>query len=270
MTSGVGAPRRARISARTLRTDRWWLPPLLTNLGLLTFVVYAGARSFMGKWYWVEEYGYLTPFYSPCLSESCLPGSSHFGTPLPELPGWIPLGFVALPFLLGFRLTCYYYRKAYYRAWFWDPPACAAPDLGLPGRVHGRYVGETRFPWVLLNSHRFFLYGAVLVLGVLWYDTVRAFVFDGHLGIGIGSLLFLANVILLSLYTASCHSLRHLVGGGTDCMSCSRPRDTAWRWLSALNPRHGQFAWYSLVSVVAVDAYIRLLNAGVLADPRLF
>src|SRR5689334_5146388 len=157
MTAGVGAPARARISARTLRNDRWWLAPLVTNLGLATFVIYAGVRSFVRSAYWVADYHYLTPFYSPCLSDSCVPGSSHFGTPFGALPGWIPLGFVVLPFLLGFRLTCYYYRKAYYRSVWASPPACAVAE------PHGRYTGETRFPLILQNAHRYFFYVACLV-----------------------------------------------------------------------------------------------------------
>jgi len=112
MTAGVDAPRRARISARTLRTDRWWLPPLVTNIGFAAFLIYATFRSFYGKDYWVDEYHYLTPFTSPCVSESCVPGSSHFGTWLPELPSWIPLGFLVLPFLLGFRLHRYFFYAA--------------------------------------------------------------------------------------------------------------------------------------------------------------
>lgn len=231
----------------------WWLQPASSGLALIVIGIYAFWSALQGTGF--EHGPYLSPFYSPVIQLGFWPLSPAFLSS-------------ALP--LGFRATCYYYRKAYYRAWFWDPPACAAPDLGIPGRLHGRYVGETRFPWILLNSHRFFLYGALAILAILWYDTVRAFIFDGRFGIGLGSVLFLANVVLLSLYTASCHSLRHLVGGGTDCMSCSRPRYTAWRWLSATNPRHGYYAWTSLISVTAVDVYIRLLNAGVLADPRLF
>jgi hypothetical protein len=53
---------------RTLREDRWWVPPLLTVLGLSAFIIYATVRSFVRSAYWVEEYHYLTPFYSPCLS----------------------------------------------------------------------------------------------------------------------------------------------------------------------------------------------------------
>ena len=66
-------------SARTLRSDRWWLPPLVTFLGLSAFVVYGLVRTFMNGAYWVPEYHYLAPFYSPCLSANCVPGASHWG-----------------------------------------------------------------------------------------------------------------------------------------------------------------------------------------------
>ncbi|SDH95766.1 hypothetical protein SAMN05192558_10398 [Actinokineospora alba] len=260
MTSGVGAPRRARISARTLRTDRWWLPPLLTNLGLLTFVVYAGARSFMGKWYWVEEYGYLTPFYSPCLSESCLPGSSHFGTPLPELPGWIPLGFVALPFLLGFRLTCYYYRKAYYRSVWQSPPACAVAE------PHGSYSGETRLPLIVQNAHRYFFYVALVVSVINTYDAVLSFT---H-GVGLGSLVLSINVILLWAYTLSCHSCRHIAGGRLKHFSKHPVRYRAWTLISKLNVRHMQLAWTTLATLMLTDLYVMLVASGAISDLRFF
>ncbi|MGH3858943.1 hypothetical protein [Actinokineospora sp.] len=260
MTSGVGAPRRARISARTLRTDRWWLPPLLTNLGLLTFVVYAGARSFMGKWYWVEEYGYLTPFYSPCLSESCLPGSSHFGTPLPELPGWIPLGFVALPFLLGFRLTCYYYRKAYYRSVWQSPPACAVAE------PHGSYSGETRLPLIVQNAHRYFFYVALVISVINTYDAVLSFTN----GVGLGSLILSINVILLWAYTLSCHSCRHIAGGRLKHFSKHPVRYRAWTLISKLNVRHMQLAWTTLATLMLTDLYVMLVAGDVISDLRFF
>jgi hypothetical protein len=81
--------RRAQIRARTLRDDRWWLPPLLTVAGLGLFLLYATVRIFWDQHYWVDEFHYLAPFYSPCLSKSCVEGSSHFlGQPLPEVP-WL-------------------------------------------------------------------------------------------------------------------------------------------------------------------------------------
>ncbi|WP_424185143.1 hypothetical protein ACOBQX_25080 [Actinokineospora sp. G85] len=259
MTAGVGGPSRAKITARTLRTDRWWLPPLLTNLGLFAFIAYATVRSFMGKWYWVGEFGYLTPFYSPCLSDSCLPGSSHFGTPLPELPGWIPLGFVALPFLLGFRLTCYYYRKAYYRSVWQSPPACAVAE------PHGSYSGETRLPLVAQNAHRYFFYVAVLVSVVNTYDAVVALT---H-GLGLGNLILLANVTLLWAYTLSCHSCRHVVGGRLKHFSKHPVRYRAWTLISKLNTRHMQLAWTTLATLVITDLYVLLVASGAIADLRI-
>ncbi|GLW91533.1 MULTISPECIES: hypothetical protein [Actinokineospora] len=260
MTSGVGAPTRASISARTLRTDRWWLPPLLTNLGLFAFVAYATVRSFMGKWYWVEDYGYLTPFYSPCLSESCLPGSSHFGTPLPELPGWIPLGFVALPFLLGFRLTCYYYRKAYYRSVWQSPPACAVAE------PHASYSGETRLPLIVQNAHRYFFYVALLVSVVNTYDAVVALT---H-GLGVGNLVLLTNVVLLWAYTLSCHSCRHIAGGRLKHFSKHPVRYRAWTLVSKLNVHHMRLAWTTLGTLVLTDLYVMLVASGAISDLRIF
>ncbi|HLJ66292.1 MAG TPA: succinate dehydrogenase, partial [Chloroflexota bacterium] len=187
---------------------------------------------------------YLSPFYSPLLKFGWWPLSSAV------LVAWVPLGF---------RATCYYYRKAYYRAFFLDPQACAIAEP----RFRTRYSGERRFPLILNNFHRFFLYLALVVLAVLWYDTINAFHYRGGLYVGVGSLLMLANVILLTLYTFSCHALRHFVGGSVNCFSCARfgrPRHGMWRLVSFLNPYHGSFAWFSLVSVALVDVYIRVVS----------
>jgi len=120
-STGAAGSGRAAISARTLRTDRWWLSPLVTAAVLGVFISYTTVRLFMRDFYWVDEYSYLTPLYSPCLSDSCVPGSSHFGTPLPEFPMAIPLPLLIFPIIGGFRLTCYYYRKAGYRAFLLSP-----------------------------------------------------------------------------------------------------------------------------------------------------
>jgi hypothetical protein len=120
------------------------------------------------------------------------------------------------------------------------------------------------------------LYLAILFLLFLWYDAFQAFFFVGRLGrtefgVGLGSLIMLTNVSLLSLYTLSCHSLRHLAGGKLDCFSCTAfgpPRHTAWSWLSFLNERHMRFAWASLISVGFTDFYIRILATGAFKDIR--
>ncbi len=229
----------------------WWLQPLTVVVVLGGFAGYAFWSVAIANDGW--EYGpYLSPFYSPLVQLGFWPFS----------PAILIAGFPLL-----FRATCYYYRKSYYRSFFWDPPACAIGELGSASSRAG-YRGEGRFPNALLNLHRFFLYAALVVLAFLWADTIRAFVFDGRFGIGLGSLIFLANVVLLSGYTVSCHSLRHIVGGGLDCFSCSRVRYSIWERLSLLNPNHGTYAWLSLFSVVLTDLYVRLLSAGALTDLR--
>ena len=127
-TSGVGAPGRARIAAKTLRTDRYWVQPLVTVVLFSLWLGYGLARTATQKHYFVPEYEYLTPFASPCVSASCVEGSSHLGVWFGEFPPLVPLAIVTLPFLLLFRLTCYYYRKAYYRSFWLSPPACAVAE----------------------------------------------------------------------------------------------------------------------------------------------
>jgi len=240
---------RSRFGA-SMRRDSWWLELLPVVLVLGAFSIYATWRAFEGKYY---EWGpYLSPFYSPLIQPTWWPLSPAL------LILWAPLGF---------RATCYYYRKAYYRAFFLDPPACAVGE----SRAH-KYRGETAFPLILQNLHRYFLYAALIFLIILWYDAIRAFWFDGRFGIGVGSLVLTANIILLTLYTFSCHSLRHIAGGNVDCFSCvsfGGPRRTTWRGLSFLNEHHMLFAWLSLFSVGLADLYIWLVASGSIQDSRL-
>ncbi|MCA1595560.1 MAG: succinate dehydrogenase, partial [Chloroflexi bacterium] len=178
-----------------------------------------------------------------------------------------------LPFPLFFRFTCYYYRKAYYRAFFWDPPACAVGEVAK--RPH--YTGEREYPWLLQNLHRYAWYFAVIVLAILWWDAFDAFRYSAlddsvHYFIGVGSLIMLVNALLLSAYTFGCHSFRHLVGGCVDCFSCSsgtKTRHGIWEKVTHLNENHALWAWLSLFSVALTDLYIRMVAAGVIPDKRL-
>ncbi|WP_329049870.1 hypothetical protein OG738_43595 [Amycolatopsis sp. NBC_01488] len=261
--TGVQAPNRARIAERTLRTDRWWLQPLLTVLGLSAFIIYATVRSFVRTAYWVPDYHYLTPFYSPCLSTSCVEGSSHFGHWFGDLPGFIPLGFVVLPFLLGFRLTCYYYRKAYYRAVWFSPPACAVAE------PHAKYTGETRLPLIIQNVHRYFFYVALIVSLVNTYDAIMAFHGKtGGFGFGLGNIILLGNVILLWAYTLSCHSCRHVTGGRLKHFSKHPVRYWIWTQVTKLNTRHMALAWTTLGTLVLTDFYVMLVASGAITDLR--
>src|SRR4051794_14068133 len=199
----------------------------------------------MQLWYFVPQYNYLTPFYSPCVSTGCIEQAAHFGRFLPDWP-ILPYAALTLPFLLLFRLTCYYYRKAYYRSFWFSPPACAVAE------PHRRYTGETRFPLILQNVHRYFWYFAVLFGVMLSYDAVLAFRNpDGAWGhMGLGTVIMLINVALVWLYTLSCHSCRHIMGGKLKHFSRHPVRYWLWQQISKLNGKHMQLAWASLVSLV--------------------
>jgi hypothetical protein len=246
------ADRRVVTFGNTMRRDAWWVEILPVVLILSLFGIYATFRAFEGKFYaWGP---YLSPFYSPLIDPA-----HHWWRFSPAL--------LILAGPLGFRATCYYYRKAYYRAFFLHPPACAVSEGG-----RGTYRGETRFPFILQNLHRWFLYLALVFLCFLWWDAFHAFFFADGFGIGVGSLILLANILLLTSYTFSCHSLRHLAGGKLDCFSCARfgpQRHSAWGWLTRLNERHMLFAWLSLFSVGLADLYVRMVAAGLLKDIRI-
>ncbi|TFV32922.1 hypothetical protein E4K10_26975 [Streptomyces sp. T1317-0309] len=261
---GVRTGTRAAITAPHLRTDRWWLAPAATAAGLLAFVVYSTWRAFADAYYYAAPY--VSPFYSPCLAERCR--TMHAGPNADLFGSWwgISPAIIILIFPLGFRLTCYYYRKAYYRGFWLSPPACAVAE------PHRTYSGETRFPLVLQNIHRYFFYAALLVAGVLTYDTVLAFRDEhyrwGHMGLG--TLVFLVNIVLIWAYTLSCHSCRHIVGGKLKHFSKHPVRYGAWQFVSRLNARHMLLAWASLVSVALADFYVYLVASGAFDDPRFF
>ena len=265
MATGVMAPRRAKISEKTLRTDRWWLPPLLTAVGLIAWITYATVRVFMQQDYWVEEFHYLTPFYSPCVSEGCVPESALVGRPLPDL-WFVPYAAFTLPFLLLFRLTCYYYRKAYYRAFWFSPPACAVAE------PHTKYTGETRFPLLGQNLHRYFFYAAAIISLINTYDAILAFTHgeDGGFGVGVGNLVLTANVVALWAYTVSCHSCRSIIGGRLTHFSKHPVRYKLWGWVSKLNGKHMELAWLTLLTLALTDFYVMAVAAGWISDFRFF
>ena len=242
----------------TRRLDNWAIEPAIVAFGFTAFIVYSLFSALVwgplfGAGY--EAHGYLSPFFSPLIRPDWLP--SWFSPAILIL--WIPLGF---------RTTCYYYRKAYYRSYFADPPACA---VGEP-TVHRRYRLEAAFPFILQNLHRFFLYLAFIPLIFLWIDAALAFREAGAWRIGLGSVILTVNVFLLSGYSLSCHSFRHLVGGKLDCFSCSQRtqvRYGLWRQATWLNLFHQRWAWGSLVSVALADLYVRFLAIGVLTDPAI-
>ena len=267
---------QVRALGQTGRRDTWWITPVAVFLGLSAFIVYSTWAALQGEHYWFGGGGasYLSPFYSP----EVIGHSPHAWVKLEgERPGWWPAWMVFSPALLIlwapglFRFTCYYYRGAYYKAFWADPPTCA---VGEPGFRRARYRGERWLPLVLQNSHRYFLYLALLFLVFLSYDAVLAYRFHdeaGHarFGVGLGSLVLTINPILLGAYTLGCHSLRHLVGGRHDELARRPVQEGAYRCVSCLNKRHMRWAWFSLFWVGFTDFYVRMCSMGVWSDLRL-
>ncbi len=244
------------MAAEAKRHDAWWVEPLTIVVVLTSFGIYATWAALQNANYYAAPY--LSPFYSPCLAANC----AHVTLPL--VGSWWNLSpaFLILGIPLGFRLTCYYYRKAYYRSFFWAPPACAVPD------ARRGYTGEARFPFVLQNVHRYFFWLSLVILAFLWWDALLAFRFPTGFGIGLGTVILVVNAALLSLYSFSCHSCRYLCGGYLDSFKDAPIRYRLWRLTNRLNERHGLFAWVSLFGVALADLYVRLVATGVISDPR--
>ena len=252
---------------KTSRRDSWWVAPLAVFVGLSAFLIYATWAAFQNAHY---TYGpYLSPFYSPELWGD----SPHawIGPKPAWWPGIVPFSpaLLILPFPGVFRFTCYYYRGAYYKAFWADPPSCSV------GEPRASYLGENSFPLVLQNIHRYSLYVALAFIALLSWDAWHAMWFENpatgetEFGVGLGTLILCVNVVLIASYTLGCHALRHLVGGFKDEVSKSPICDRAYACSTALNYKHQLFAWCSLFSVAFSDLYIRLCSMGIWSDLRL-
>lgn len=255
----------------TLRKDAWWLEPLFYQCLFGSFILYAtwaGIHPYGPEGQAFYEYGpYLSPMFSPFFN-----------------PDWLKVlpWFMQTPALLilwapgGFRATCYYYRKAYYRSVFMDPPGCAVGESCV------KYQGETKF-FLFQNLHRYFLYVAIIFIFILSYDAYLALWWpvngigtDNHsiegakqFGLGVGTLVLAVNAVLLGGYTLGCHAFRHLVGGGLDFLKVKKDhpiRFALWRLVTRLNEKHMQWALVSMIWVGLTDLYIRLCAMGVIHD----
>jgi len=270
--SNLSLPQQRRFG-QTARTDNWWLVSLLVFLGFGGFIVYSTWAAFQGVNYFYHGGGahYLSPFYSPLVF-----GQAGEPTLFGTMPAWIPLWVSPALFILwapgGFRFTCYYYRGAYYKAFWADPVSCAV------GEPRACYRGEASMPLILQNIHRYFLYLALLFILVLAWDAWKGMWFvegtgaDAHgvFGLGVGSIVLTMNVILLGGYTLGCHSLRHIVGGKLKLFSKHPVRQKSWECVSCLNKKHMLWAWMSLFWVGFTDFYVRMCSNGTWIDWRIF
>jgi hypothetical protein len=256
--SEIRSRARAAIDAATLRRDPWWGFPLGVGLFLTVMLVYSTWAGLQTSGYFVEPY--LSPIFSPCLAANCEHATFRLiGSWWIVSPALLVMG---LP--IGFRITCYYYRKAYYRSFWFSPPACAVAE------PHRKYTGETRFPLLFQNIHRYFWYLMLVNMVFLSWDTVKAFFFPDGFGVGVGSLVFLVMIATMWLYMLSCHTCRHVIGGSIDQFSKAPLRHRAWTFVSRLNEHHGLYALASLMWIPVTDLYVRLVAHGVIRDLRIF
>ncbi|MHB8584543.1 MAG: succinate dehydrogenase [Thermoplasmatota archaeon] len=262
-------PTAAAWGQRTMRRDAWWVEPTLVVIVFTSFILYALFRVFENNYFSYQVPGQAGFFVSPFASPDLTAYVPAILANLPEFGQFLRYpAFLITPIPAGFRFTCYYYRKAYYRSFVGMPPGCA-----VKGQTGTNYRGERHF-LLFQNLHRYLLYLAIIVLVLLWYDAIMAFgITKGHLYVSLVSLFFLLNVVLLSAYTLGCHSFRHLVGGKLDCYSCdlpSRLRHNVWGRVTMLNQRHMMWAWLSLFSVALTDVIVRLLVLGYIHDVKVF
>jgi hypothetical protein len=230
----------------TNRKDRWFLSPFLVLIGggvAFSYLAWSALSRAYSTW---------GPYAAPAYAEP------FFGE------RWRTVQIALLMIVpIGFRLTCYFGRKAFYNAALIDPPACA---VGEPYRKS--YTGDTKFPFIMQNLHRYFFYLACVVLLFHWADFLQLIIPRewGEWYLGVGMLLYAFDTFALTLYVGGCHSLRHFVGGGMRCACASLLRYAAWKRVSFLTRYHGLLFWASLFSLVVTDVYIRLLAMGVIPE----
>jgi hypothetical protein len=269
----------------TDRIDAWWKGPTAMAIYLGVMIAYSTWRGFMEADFWIfSEFGrsagvqtmaienqhshVLSPLFSPLI----LPGSEGLGGPIPEFLWWMSPAMFILIFPAGFRGTCYYYRKAYYRAFMAQPTACAV------SKPWNEYKGETKL-LVVQNLHRYFMYAALAYLPILSYDVLLSTQFHDSangtdaIGFSVGTLVLALNVILLSGYALGCHAFRHLVGGGTSDWTSSgiaRLKYKLWSFSTYLNVHHKDWALFSLFWVMFADFYIYACTMGWWTDAVLW
>jgi hypothetical protein len=274
---------QVRPFGQTKRTDAWWAQPGAILIGLLAFLIYGTWAAFTGQHYYFHGdagQNYLSPFFSPLIFD--MKGNQSGHAWFSGIPAWWPtfLFFTPAVFVLwapaGFRFTCYGFRGHYYKGVWGDPPSCAVGEPGFRGK---NYRGEAKWPLLIQNAHRYFLYVIVILLAVKCYDTFHQFLFlkdahnpaSGHtFGIGLGTLILFVEPILLALYVFGCHSFRHLVGGRFDELSKQGPRKPVYDCVTCLNRKHMLWGWASLLWIMGADVYVRLCSMGILSDLVLF
>ena len=256
---------------RTNRIDNWWSQPLVMGTGLTLALVYTFWRLFIYSTdstisYDLEGSVVMSPIFSPNVLEWELFGLKEWGQN--DAPSWVNAAILVLWIPFGFRGTCYYMRRVYYRTFFASPVACWVDEPDINKKLG--YKGEKRL-FIFNNLHRYFLYAAMVILLIKWWDVTHTMTFDDGIGISIGTFVMGIEAFLLTMYVTSCHALRHLAGGVLDrwTTGISRIRGKLFGKISILNRSHGFWFWTSLAFVFLGDLWVIAVCEGHISDVSL-
>ncbi len=252
---------------RTNRIDNWLKQPLAMGLGLTAAMLYTAWRLFLypeSISYELDGSTVMSPIFSPNVLEWELFGLKDWNH-----PSWVNAAVLVLWIPFGFRGTCYYMRRVYYRTFFASPTACWVDEPEI-NKALG-YQGEKRL-FIINNLHRYFLYAAMLILVIKWWDVTHTLHFHGGYGMSLGTLVMGIEAFLLTMYVTSCHALRHLAGGSLDrwTTSIGRIRGALFGRISIFNRSHGFWFWTSLTFVFCGDLWVLAVREGHLSDVALF
>ena len=245
---------------RTNRVDNWWSQPLAMGIALTLALLYTFWRLFLhdtGISYQLDGSTVMSPIFSPNVLEWDLFGLSEW-----DHPHWVNAAILVLWIPFGFRGTCYYMRRVYYRTFFASPVACWVDEPDINKKLG--YRGEKGI-FILNNLHRYFLYAAMIIIAIKWWDVTHTLTFEsGQYGFSIGTLVMAIEAFLLTMYVTSCHALRHLAGGMLDrwTTGISRLRGKIFGKLSITNRSHGFWFWTSLAFVFIGDLWVLAVNEG--------
>ena len=247
---------------RTNRVDNWWSQPLAMGIALTLALLYTFWRLFLhdtGISYQLDGSTVMSPIFSPNVLEWDLFGLSDW-----DHPHWVNAAILVLWIPFGFRGTCYYMRRVYYRTFFASPVACWVDEPDINKKLG--YKGEKRI-FILNNLHRYFLYAAMIIIAIKWWDVTHTLTFEnGQYGFSVGTFVMAIEAFLLTMYVTSCHALRHLAGGMLDrwTTGISRLRGKIFGKLSVANRSHGFWFWTSLAFVFIGDLWVLAVNEGYL------
>ena len=203
------------------------------------FAVYSTWAALQNAHYYAPPY--LSPFYSPCISANCDARYLAADRLLVESFSGIfdscgfPAVFARRATTIAKHITAHFFDRR-------RPAPCVTPPKS--------YSGETRFPFVLQNVHRYFFYLSLVILAFLWWDCHSRLQISRTVSVWVvGTIVLLVNAALLSLFSFSCNSCRHVCGGYLNSFHSAPSKFKTWTFISKLNEKHMEYAWVSLIWV---------------------